>query len=105
MAVVIIMENSRSAIFALYHVLCRFSSREEPLSIEKIRTLLKQEHSLSLTRTTLRSYRKALDDFGIRIAAVPGGRYLAGRLRKAKYICSATRSIPRISSLRRSQKR
>ena len=79
MAVVIIMENSRSAIFALYHVLCRFSSREEPLSIEKIRALLKQEHSLSLTRTTLRSYLKALDDFGIRIAAVPGGRYLAGR--------------------------
>ncbi|MFR3895114.1 MAG: helix-turn-helix transcriptional regulator, partial [Merdibacter sp.] len=73
------MENSRSAIFALYHVLCRFSSREEPLSIEKIRALLKQEHSLSLTRTTLRSYLKALDDFGIRIAAVPGGRYLAGR--------------------------
>lgn len=104
MAVVIIMENSRSAIFALYHVLCRFSSREEPLSIEKIRALLKQEHSLSLTRTTLRSYLKALDDFGIRIAAVPG-IWLAVSLRKAKYICSATRSIPRISSLRRSQKR
>ena len=99
MAVVIIMENSRSAIFALYHVLCRFSSREEPLSIEKIRALLKQEHSLSLTRTTLRSYLKALDDFGIRIAAVPGGRYLAGRQFEESEVYLL------ISSLRRSQKR
>ena len=33
------MENSRTAILSLYHILCRFSSRAHPLSMEEIRAL------------------------------------------------------------------
>lgn len=73
------MENSRTAILSLYHILCRFSSRAHPLSMEEIRALLKRECGLTLTRTTLRSYLQALEEYGIHIAKVSGGRYLAAR--------------------------